>query len=147
LTTKKYFFACGLEYHWLLIRYFIGVVLAILSLFVMFSTVRLFTTKGEGTPAPWDPPKKFIVLGPYRYVRNPMLIGVLIFLLSEVVLFGSLSIFIWFVLFLIANLFYFPFFEEKGLEKRFGESYLEYKRNVPRWIPRFTPWKGSQISK
>ena len=77
------FFACGLEYHWLLIRYFIGVVLAILSLFVMFSTVRLFTTKGEGTPAPWDPPKKFIVLGPYRYVRNPMLIGVLIFLLSD----------------------------------------------------------------
>jgi protein-S-isoprenylcysteine O-methyltransferase Ste14 len=139
--TKNYNFACGIEYPWSLVIYFIGLMLAIPSLFVMFLTVRLFATKGEGTPAPWDPPKKFVVLGPYRYVRNPMLIGVLVFLLSEVLVFGSFSLFMLFVCFLAANMVYFPFVEEKGLEKRFGDPYLEYKRNVPRWIPRLKPWE------
>ena len=142
LTTKNYNFACGFEYPWSLMIYFIGAVLAVFSISVMFWTVNLFATKGKGTPAPWNPPKKFIVLGPYCYVRNPMLIGVLIFLLSEIIVLGSLPIFVWFLIFLFANIIYFPFFEEKGLEKRFGKSYLKYKNNVPRWIPRVTPWKG-----
>jgi len=142
LLTTKHSFACGLEYPISLIVYLIGSILAILSLLVMFLTVRLFATKGDGTPAPWNPPKKFVVLGPYRYVRNPMLIGVLAFLLSETIVLGSIPIFKWFVFFVIANMIYFPFFEEKGLEKRFGKPYLEYKRNVPRWVPRLKPWRG-----
>ena len=142
LVTKRYSFAFGTGCPWSLIIYFIGAVLAILSLLVMISTVSLFATKGEGTPAPWDPPKKFVVLGPYCYVRNPMLISVLVFLVSEIIIFGSFPIFVWFVLFLVANMIYFPFFEEKSLERRFGISYLEYKKNVPRWVPRLKPWKN-----
>ena len=49
-------------------------------------SVRIFIKFGEGTPAPWDPPKKLILHGPYRYVRNPMIIGTLLMLVAEAIL-------------------------------------------------------------
>jgi len=65
-------------------------------------------------------------------------------LLGESLLFHSKNIFTWFVLFFIINYVYFILSEEPGLEKRFGAEYLEYKRNVPRWIPRLKPWKPEE---
>ncbi|MDR0590375.1 MAG: hypothetical protein LBG09_00750, partial [Puniceicoccales bacterium] len=62
---------------------------------------------------------------------------------AECLLLNSLALFGLFILFLLGKLIYLPFFEEKDLEKRFGQSYLEYKRHVPRWIPRLTPWSPS----
>jgi protein-S-isoprenylcysteine O-methyltransferase Ste14 len=103
-------------------------------------TSRLFITLGEGTPAPWDPPRKLVVRGPYRYVRNPMITSVLIMLLAEAVFFRSWPIVGWMVVFWLANTIYFPLSEEKDLEARFGSDYRLYKANVPRWIPRPTPW-------
>jgi protein-S-isoprenylcysteine O-methyltransferase Ste14 len=50
------------------------------------ATVRLFVRHGEGTPAPWDPPRKLVVRGPYRHVRNPMIAGVLLVLMGEALL-------------------------------------------------------------
>ena len=85
-----------------------------------------------------------IVTGPYAYVRNPMITGVVLILISEALLLGSLAIGIWAVVFLIINMFYFPFSEEPGLRKRFGKEYDEYCKNVPRYIPRLTPWKPYQ---
>ncbi|KPJ99240.1 MAG: hypothetical protein AMJ60_05705 [Desulfobacterales bacterium SG8_35] len=108
--------------------------------FLAVWTVKLFTKFGQGTPAPWDPPKKLVVRGPYRYVRNPMITGVLFMLASETMLFQSWPIFFWLLFFFLLNAFYFPLFEEKSLENRFGADYLEYKKHVPRWIPRLTPW-------
>lgn len=105
-------------------------------------TSKLFLEEGEGTPAPWDPPKKFVVLGPYRHVRNPMISGVLFMLLGEALLFQSSPIFVWMVLFFLANAIYLPNFEEKDLEERFGEPYTEYKKYVRRWVPRMSPWKN-----
>jgi protein-S-isoprenylcysteine O-methyltransferase Ste14 len=99
---------------------------------------------GQGTPAPWDPPKKLVVRGPYRYVRNPMITGALLLLLAEAMLLQSWPIAIWLVLFFIGNSVYFPLVEEKGLEKRFGDAYRKYKANVPRWIPRLRAWKDDQ---
>jgi protein-S-isoprenylcysteine O-methyltransferase Ste14 len=107
-------------------------------------TAMLFTKYGEGTPAPWDPPRKLVIIGPYRYVRNPMITGVLLVLLAEALLFGSWLIAGWMLLFLLGNVIYFPFVEEKGLEKRFGDEYLKYKARVPRWIPRLTPWEKAE---
>ena len=107
-------------------------------------TAKLFTKYGEGTPAPWDPPRKLVIIGPYRYVRNPMITGVLLVLLAEALLFGSWLIAGWMLLFLLGNVIYFPFVEEKGLEKRFGDEYLKYKARVPRWIPRLTPWEKAE---
>jgi len=104
-------------------------------------TVTLFMKCGEGTPAPWDPPKKLVVRGPYRHVRNPMISGVVLMLFAEAMLFQSWPIAVWMMVFFIANSIYFPLVEEKGLEKRFGDDYREYKAHVPRWIPRLRAWK------
>ncbi|MEJ2099346.1 MAG: isoprenylcysteine carboxylmethyltransferase family protein [Desulfobacterales bacterium] len=103
-------------------------------------TVKLFVNFGDGTPAPWDPPKKLVIRGPYRHVRNPMITGAVLMLLAEAMLFQSWPISLWMVIFFMGNSIYFPLIEEKGLEKRFGDSYRKYKAHVPRWIPRLRPW-------
>ncbi len=108
-----------------------------------FWTARDFVTKGEGTPAPWNPPKKFVLSGPYRYLRNPMISGVFLMLFAEALYFRSWPIAGWLGFFILANLFYIPRFEEPALEKRFGDAYHTFKENVPRWIPRLTPWRGN----
>jgi protein-S-isoprenylcysteine O-methyltransferase Ste14 len=103
-------------------------------------SVALFLKTGEGTPAPWEPPKKLVIRGPYRYVRNPMITGVLLMLSAEAMLFHSWSIAIWMMIFFVGNTVYFSLNEEKGLERRFGDDYRVYKAHVPRWIPRLRPW-------
>ncbi|MDR0647703.1 MAG: isoprenylcysteine carboxylmethyltransferase family protein [Puniceicoccales bacterium] len=132
------------DYSWEM-QNMLGMMLGILLLIVGFClagwTMRLFVKIGKGTAAPWDPPQKLVVAGPYCYVRNPMITSVLIMLIAESLLLGSGYIFGWFIAFLLGNIIYFPCFEEKDLEKRFGEDYLQYKHNVPRWIPRLTAWK------
>ena len=123
----------------------VGCILLMLGLFLAGWTMRLFAVKGKGTAAPWSPPKNLVVSGPYRHVRNPMITSVLIMLLAEALLLNTWWCLGWFALFWLVNMIYFPLFEENDLEKRFGESYLEYKRNVPRWIPRLTPWYPSAV--
>ena len=117
----------------------VGLSLIGIGSILMIITIRLFS-QAEGTLAPWDPPKKFVVNGIYRYVRNPMITGVLIILLGESILLGSFLVFTWFLFFGIMNHFYFIFSEEPNLEKRFGEEYKRYKQEVPRWIPRLRAW-------
>lgn len=119
-----------------------GAVLMGHGLYYLSITISLFINIGKGTLAPWSPTNKLVMIGPYRFVRNPMISGVLMTLLGEAVAFGSSGIFIWFLLFLLVNHLYFIYSEEPGLARRFGEEYLEYKRNVPRWIPRMKPWAG-----
>ncbi|MDR0581174.1 MAG: isoprenylcysteine carboxylmethyltransferase family protein [Holosporaceae bacterium] len=119
----------------------VGTILLVSGLFLAGWTMRLFAKKGKGTAAPWNPPKKLVVAGPYCHVRNPMIASVLMMLLAESLLLNSWYIFILFILFLIGNIVYFPLFEEKDLGKRFGKDYEVYKRNVPCWIPRLTKWK------
>ncbi len=105
-------------------------------------TVRLFVRVGQGTPAPWDPPQRLVVQGPYRHVRNPMITSVIAMLAAESLLLASWPLAAWMLVFTAVNAVYFPFSEEKGLEKRFGEDYRIYRDNVPRWIPRLRPWTG-----
>ena len=105
-------------------------------------TATLFVKFGKGTPAPWDPPKKLVIRGPYRHVRNPMIIGVLLLLLAEALFFQSWPIAVWLAVFFIGNSLYFPLVEEKRLEKRFGDDYRIYKEHVRRWLPRLHPWSG-----
>jgi len=114
---------------------------AVIGLALSGWTVMLFMKFGQGTPAPWDPPKRMVIRGPYRHVRNPMITGALLILLAEAILFQSLPIATWMTVFFIGNAIYFPLIEEKGFEKRFGDEYRNYKANVPRWIPRLRAWK------
>ncbi len=116
--------------------------LAGLGLMLMVRTVGLFLRRGKGTPAPWNPPRKLVVEGVYRHVRNPMISGVIFVLLAEALAFRSWPLGVWAALFVAVNMLYMPLSEEPGLERRFGEAYRVYKANVPRWIPRFRPWAG-----
>jgi protein-S-isoprenylcysteine O-methyltransferase Ste14 len=111
-----------------------GLVLAV-------STIRLFVAVGEGTIAPWDPPQRLVVRGIYRHVRNPMITGLCLVLLGEALLSASLPLLGLFAFGVIINVIYIPLSEEPGLARRFGDDYLNYKRNVPRWIPRLKPWQ------
>jgi protein-S-isoprenylcysteine O-methyltransferase Ste14 len=118
----------------------IGVALIAVGFALWVWTVRLLMRIGKGTLAPWDPTRRLVVEGPYRRVRNPMITAVLAVLLGEAALFGSPALLIWAALFLVINWVYFVLEEEPGLERRFGDEYRAYRRNVPRWIPRRTPW-------
>ncbi len=110
---------------------------------LMAWTMSLFVRIGEGTHAPWEPTRNLVAVGPYRHVRNPMISGVIAVLLGEALLFGSLPVLGWAVIFAAANALYVPLVEEPGLEQRFGEDFRRYKANVPPWLPRITPWKDT----
>jgi protein-S-isoprenylcysteine O-methyltransferase Ste14 len=129
----------GLEAPWSVLPVFAGAALVLCGLAVWWWTVRLFAREGEGTLAPWDPTRKLVVAGPYRYVRNPMITGVLLVLLGEAALFGSPWILVWALAFFAVNAAWFPLVEEPGLVERFGDEYEQYRRHVPRWVPRLTP--------
>ena len=104
-------------------------------LIMFWPVISFFGTRG--TPVPFNPPPKLITTGLYAYVRNPMILGLFTFMLGLGVLFGSLSlIFIFTPLFVVLNLLYLKAVEEKEMEKKFGEEYLEYKQKVPMFIPR-----------
>jgi protein-S-isoprenylcysteine O-methyltransferase Ste14 len=122
----------------------LGGALLCLGLVLMASTIRLFVTVGKGTLAPWNPTQRLVVRGIYRHVRNPMISGVFFVLLGEAVLAASLPLFGWFAVFVVVNAVYIPLAEEPGLVKRFGDEYLAYTQNVPRWIPRLRPWVGGE---
>ena len=132
----------GLGLPWDAVIVLAGALLMGSGLYYLSITIWLFISIGRGTLAPWSPTSKLVVIGPYRHVRNPMISGVLMTLLGESIVFGSLGIFICFLLFFIINHIYFIYSEEPGLARRFGNEYLSYKRNVPRWIPRLRPWAG-----
>ena len=118
----------------------LGITLIVAGLTLIVKTTRLFATIGQGTLAPWDPPRRFVAQGVYRRVRNPMISGVGVVLLGEALVIGALALLVWFLLFFLLNAIYMPLVEEPDLERRFGESYRLYKKRVPRWIPRLKPW-------
>ena len=112
-----------------------------LGLLLAIWSVRTFYTKGgEGTPGPWRPVSNLIISGPYRYSRNPMILGVVNLLLFESALFASMSLLLWATMFFVGNIIYFKTFEEKELIKRFGTYYENYKNEVPMLFPKFTPY-------
>ncbi len=118
----------------------IGLTLLLTGVLVMASTIRMFANIGKGTLAPWAPTQKLVIVGIYRYMRNPMITGVLLGLLGEAVILSNYAVFLWSLFFFIGNHIYFIKSEEPGLLKRFGEEFVEYFENVPRWIPRRSPW-------
>ena len=118
----------------------LGIIVGSAGLFLFFYTVFLFKSIGKGTLAPWSEKQKLVVVGPYRYCRNPMISGVLFILIGEALILHSLPILIWAGCFFVINTIYFLIFEEPALEKKFGDDYRLYKKYVSRWFPRITPY-------
>jgi protein-S-isoprenylcysteine O-methyltransferase Ste14 len=119
----------------------LGAALIGVGLLLIVRTVALLAGEGSGTLAPWDPTSRLVVRGPYRYVRNPMISGVLFVLLGQAALLGSVPLLVWFLIVLTVNAVYLPLVEEPGLRSRFGEDYDRYRAHVPRWVPRLRPWQ------
>jgi protein-S-isoprenylcysteine O-methyltransferase Ste14 len=123
----------------------LGLVPLIAGALICLACIWNFIFIGRGTPAPFDAPKKLVVVGPYRYVRNPMYLGFALVLLGEAIM---LAVFSWrlveygLAMVVAVNLLVI-FYEEPTLTKRFGESYDTYRANVRRWIPRLRPWTES----
>lgn len=110
--------------------------------FALFAwCVWLFGSVGHGTLAPWDPPVRFVAVGPYRYMRNPMISGVATMLVGEALFFASIPLALWAAAFIVINQVYFVLSEEPYLERRYGPRYRAYKAAVPRWAPRHSPWE------
>ena len=112
-----------------------GVVIAAgVALYVW--AVRAFAVTGEGTPGPWDAPRRVVATGPYRYVRNPIYLAAMLIVLGEAGLFGSVRL-LWYAagaavafhLLVVA-------YEEPRLRRAFGDPYAAYTGSVRRWIPR-----------
>jgi len=119
----------------------LGTVLVLAGAALAASSIRAFAVEGKGTLAPWDPPRTLVIEGPYRFVRNPMISGVLFILLGEAIALRSLPHFWWMLTFLALNLILIPLVEEPQLRRRFGAAYDEYRRNVPALLPRAYPWR------
>ena len=120
------------------LKFIAGTLLVASGLGLCWKTVSLFTEVGEGTPAPFDPPRKLVIEGPYIYLRNPMMVGVWLVLFGESLIFGSVLLGAWFLAVCGLSLILIPVWEEPGLVKRFGEPYQKYERKVPRWLPKFS---------
>ena len=118
-----------------------GAALIAAGLYLILTTIGMFIAVGKGTLAPWDPTRKLVVTGVYRYVRNPMISGVVAVLSGEGVLFGSPPLLLYALFVFAANAVYIPLSEEPGLRRRFGQAYDDYARQVPRWLPRRTPYQ------
>jgi protein-S-isoprenylcysteine O-methyltransferase Ste14 len=118
----------------------LGPPLVAVGFLLWLRTAVLLARLGRGTLAPWDPTTRLVVRGPYRYVRNPMISGVMFVLLGEAAILGSTGVLIWFAVFFAVNAMYMPLVEEPGLVRRFGDEYERYRRHVPRWLPRLRPW-------
>jgi len=119
-----------------------GAVIFFAGLSLQLYTTYLFKRFGKGTLAPWQPTQKLVIMGPYRYCRNPMITGVLMILAGEALYLNTLPILIWACMFFITNTVFFIFKEEPDMLRRFGEPYAQYKKQVPRWIPNIKPYKG-----
>jgi protein-S-isoprenylcysteine O-methyltransferase Ste14 len=114
---------------------YIGLPLMLLGASIYFWCAWDFTFAGRGTPAPIDPPKELVVRGLYRYVRNPMYVGVLLILLGEALFFASWRLLGYAGLVFLAFNLFILLYEEPTLRRQFGESYRRYCASVPRWIP------------
>ena len=135
LTYSK--FSWHLNFPLILLPVIFGSLLIISGIYLLVITNNLFYIIGKGTLAPWNPPKLLVIMGPYKYIRNPMIGAVLLTLLGEALITGSVILFSWFVIFFIINIIYFIYSEEPALVKRFGNNYKKYKKAVPMFIPKF----------
>ncbi|OBH38054.1 RemK protein [Mycobacterium intracellulare] len=120
-----------------------GCVLIAAGLALMIWTNVLFDRVGEGTLGLGNvmgEPVHLVVRGPYRHVRNPMITGVLCILLGEAAIIASVPLLVWFAIFFTIQAIAIRFWEEPHLAERYGREYVDYRGNVPRWIPRVSAW-------
>jgi len=113
----------------------LGALVIVLGAAIYFRCAWEFAVRGLGTPAPISPTKFLVTTALHRYVRNPMYIGVALVIVGEAALFRSLHLVEYAAAMLLTAHVFVVFYEEPTLRRTFGESYEQYRRAVPRWIP------------
>jgi protein-S-isoprenylcysteine O-methyltransferase Ste14 len=123
-----------------------GMVLIVAGVPMILDSFARFAIQGLGTPAPILPTQHLVVTGLYRYVRNPMYVGVAAIIFGQGLLFGNVSVLEYGLAVWLAFHLFVLGYEEPKLRSSFGDEYRQFCANVPRWIPRMSPWKGTQSS-
>jgi protein-S-isoprenylcysteine O-methyltransferase Ste14 len=118
------------------VRQVTGVIVVAVGAALALWCVATFALVGRGTPAPFDPPRRLVVQGPYRVVRNPMYVGAVLALGGAAVFYESFSLLGYAGLFLVVTHAFVVWYEEPTLRKTFGTEYREYCGRVGRWWPR-----------
>jgi len=113
----------------------VGLVLVVLGGGLAIWCILTFALVGKGTPAPFDPPRKLVAAGPYRWVRNPMYVGAGTALTGAALFYQSPALVAFAAGFLVMAHVFVVFYEEPTLERTFGAQYADYRNAVPRWVP------------
>ena len=121
----------------------VGGLLVVAGLVFLLHSFSRFALDGLGTPAPVAPTEKLVVTGVYRHVRNPMYLSVLSIIAGQALIFASWPVLIYGLVIAAMVTSFVRLYEEPTLARDFGEAYDIYRRNVPGWLPRLTPWRGS----
>lgn len=117
-----------------------GILLVFAGLVPLTESFARFALVGLGTPAPVAPTQHLVVTGFYRYVRNPMYLGVLAIILGNALILGNAAIFAYAALIALGFAAFVMGYEEPALRRQFGAEYAEFCANVPRWLPRLKAW-------
>ena len=120
----------------------VGGILIVAAIALLVHSFARFALEGLGTPAPVAPTERLVIGGVYRHVRNPMYVAVLSIILGQALLFSSWTVVAYAVIGAIVMSSFVRFYEEPTLASRYGAEYETYRRNVPGWLPRPTPWRG-----
>src|SRR6476659_3997789 len=120
----------------------VGILLIAAGLPGLIDSFARFALQGLGTPAPIAPPQNLVVTGLYRYVRNPMYVAVVAVIQGQGILFGDRRLLIYGGFMWLAFHAFVLAYEEPVLAESFGAQYEDFRANVPRWIPRLTPWRA-----
>lgn len=120
----------------------LGLIVVAIGAVIGLPCVWEFAWRGLGTPAPFDPPKKLVISGPYRFVRNPMYVGMGFVFIGEAIVFPHITtvMLVMTAILLVAVTVFVMRVEEPSLRRLFGADYEDYCRHVRRWIPRLTPF-------
>lgn len=119
-----------------------GAVVVAAGTLLVIAAFAQFVLEGRGTPAPIAPTQELVVGGLYRWVRNPMYLGVSTAIAGQAVMFGSIGVGLWLAVFVLATTTFTLVYEEPTLRRTYGASYDAYAAAVPRWRPRLTPWRA-----
>ena len=120
----------------------VGILLIVAGLPGIVDSFARFALQGLGTPAPIAPTQNLVVTGLYRYVRNPIYVALVAVILGQAVLFGDQRLLGYGVLIWLAFHIFVLAYEEPTLRQSYGAEYESYRANVPRWLPRLTPWRA-----
>lgn len=119
----------------------IGAVLVLGGIPALVDSFVRFALQGLGTPAPVAPTERLVVTGFYHFVRNPMYVAITAVILGQALLFADWRLLPYGACFWLATHLFVVAYEEPTLARSFGAEYERYRANVPRWLPRVTPWR------